>query len=140
MELFRWAARIAGLIGVVLSVVAGLSRLSGHYQLGSYQAITVLAARQTVPATHLRQAPAPSQVPSVPQLEAALAVHSLRGLVPGSENLHVPTLFVALQVWQVPLQAVSQQTPSAQWPLPQSVSSSHTVPIVSTGTHAEATQ
>jgi hypothetical protein len=73
-----------------------------------------LAARHWVPATHLRQAPAPSQVPSVPQLEAAEAVHSLRGLVPGSENLHVPTLFVALQVWQVPLQAVSQQTPSTQ--------------------------
>ena len=44
MELLRWAARIAGLIGVVLSLVAGLSRLSGRYQLGTYQAITVLQA------------------------------------------------------------------------------------------------
>jgi hypothetical protein len=77
-------------------------------------ALAQLAARQTVPATHWRQAPAPSQKPSVPQLVAAEAVHSLRGLVPGSENLHVPTLFVALQVWQVPLQTVSQQTPSTQ--------------------------
>jgi hypothetical protein len=103
-------------------------------------AVEQLAAPQTVPAIHLRQAPAPSQLPSVPQLEAAEAVHSLRGLVPGSANLHVPTLFVALQVEQVPLQAVSQQTPSTQWPLPQSLASSHTVPFVSTGTQAVATQ
>ena len=48
MELLRWAARIVGLIGVVLSVVAGLTRLSGRYQLGSYQAITVLQAGTTV--------------------------------------------------------------------------------------------
>ena len=44
MEFLRWAARIAGLIGVVLSLVAGLSRLSGRYSLGTYQAITVLQA------------------------------------------------------------------------------------------------
>ena len=47
MELLRWAARIAGLIGVVLSVAAGLTRLSGNYQLGDYQAITVLQAGTT---------------------------------------------------------------------------------------------
>jgi len=87
-----------------------------------------LAARQTVPAIHLRQAPAPSQVPSLPQLEAAEAGHSLCGLVPGSANLHVPMLFVALQVWQVLLQAVLQQTPSTQNPLPQSVFAAHDVP------------
>jgi|KBSSwiStaDraftv2_1062776.scaffolds.fasta_scaffold724563_1 hypothetical protein len=44
MELLRWVARIAGLIGVVLTLVAGLSRLSGRYSLGTYQAITVLQA------------------------------------------------------------------------------------------------
>ena len=48
MELLRWAARIAGLIGVVLSVVAGLSRLSGRYEVGSFQALTVLQAGTTV--------------------------------------------------------------------------------------------
>jgi|SoiMethySBSTD1v2_1073268.scaffolds.fasta_scaffold5716886_1 hypothetical protein len=47
MDLLRWAARIAGLIGVVLSVVAGLSRVSGRYQLGDYQVITVLQAGTT---------------------------------------------------------------------------------------------
>ena len=47
MDLLRWAARIAGLIGVVLSVVAGLARVSGRYQLGDYQVITVLQAGTT---------------------------------------------------------------------------------------------
>ena len=42
MEFLRWAARLAGLIGVVLTLLAGLSRLSGRYSLGTYQAITVL--------------------------------------------------------------------------------------------------
>ena len=44
MKLLRWAARSAGLIGVILSIVAGLSRVSGRYQLGGYQAITLLQA------------------------------------------------------------------------------------------------
>ena len=47
MELLRWAARIAGVIGVVLSVIAGLSRLSGRYEVGSFQALTVLQAGTT---------------------------------------------------------------------------------------------
>ncbi|HJY34769.1 MAG TPA: hypothetical protein VJ260_07940 [Vicinamibacterales bacterium] len=48
MELLRWTARIAGLIGIVLSIGACLSRLSGRYQLGSYQVLTVLQAGTTV--------------------------------------------------------------------------------------------
>jgi hypothetical protein len=48
MKLLRWAARSAGLIGVILSIVAGLSRVSGRYQLGGYQAITLLQAGTTV--------------------------------------------------------------------------------------------
>jgi hypothetical protein len=56
------------------------------------------AARQTVPAAHLRQAPAPSQKPSSPQVDVADAEQSLRGFVPGSASLHVPRLFVAPQV------------------------------------------
>ena len=47
MELLRWAARIAGVMGVVLSVVAGLSRLSGRYEVGNFQALTVLQAGTT---------------------------------------------------------------------------------------------
>src|SRR4051794_17517493 len=45
-------------------------------------ALEQLAARQTVPATCLRQAPAPSQKPSLPQVEGSLAEHSARGSVP----------------------------------------------------------
>jgi hypothetical protein len=33
----------------------------------------------------------------------------------------VPSELVRLHCWQVPLQSVLQQTPSAQWPLAQSV-------------------
>lgn len=44
MELLHWAARIAGLIGVVVSVVACLARLSGRYEVGNYQPITLLQA------------------------------------------------------------------------------------------------
>jgi hypothetical protein len=103
-------------------------------------ALEQLDARQTVPATCLRQAPAPSQKPSLPQVDGSLAEHSARGSVPASAALHVPRLFVAPQVWQLPLQAVSQQTPSTQKPLAQSPVTAHAVPFVSCGTQAPAAQ
>jgi hypothetical protein len=88
----------------------------------------------------LRQAPAPSQKPSLPQVEAAVAVQSLRGLVPGAAGVHCPTVPTAAQVWQVPPQALLQQTPSTQKPLPQSPAATHAVPFVSWGTHTPAEQ
>jgi hypothetical protein len=103
-------------------------------------ALEQLGAWQTLPAAYLRQPPAPSQKPSVPQVEAGEAEQSLRGLVPGSANAHVPRLFVAAQVWQVPVQAVSQQTPSTQWPLVQSPAPAQAVPFVSCGMQAPAEQ
>ena len=39
-----WIGRVTGLLGVGLSVVAGAARLSGSYQLGSFQALTLLDA------------------------------------------------------------------------------------------------
>ena len=39
-----WIGRVAGLLGVGLSVVAGAARLSGSYQLGNFQALTLLDA------------------------------------------------------------------------------------------------
>jgi hypothetical protein len=47
---------------------------------------------------------------------------------------------VAAQVWQLPLQAVSQQTPSTQKPLAQSPVTAQAVPFVSCGTQAPAAQ
>ena len=85
--------------------------------------------------------PAPSQKPSLPQVEAApVASHSRRGSVPGSAAMHVPTLFDCAQVWQVPPQAVLQQTPSTQKPLAHSPLPTQAVPLVSFGTHAPAEQ
>jgi hypothetical protein len=98
------------------------------------------AARQTVPTACLRQAPAPSQEPSLPQVVAALASHSIRGSVPGSAAMHVPTLPDCAHVWQVPPQALLQQTPSTQKPLPHSAVVTQAVPLPSCGTHAPARQ
>jgi hypothetical protein len=39
-----------------------------------------------------------------------------------------PPFFAAVHATQVPLHAALQQTPSAQWPLPQSVSFAHCLP------------
>ena len=103
-------------------------------------ALEQLAARHWVPATCFRQAPAPSQVPSSPQVDGLLAPHSSRGLVPGSAALHVPRLFVAAQVLQLPVQAVLQQTPSTQKPLPQSPATAQAVPFASRGTQVPAAQ
>jgi hypothetical protein len=93
-----------------------------------------LAAWQTVVASYSRQAPAPSHVPSVPQVDAACAEQSLRRSVPASALMQVPRLLVDEQVWQVPLQAVWQQTPSTQNPLAQSPPTAQAVPSFSCGT------
>jgi len=52
------------------------------------------AAVQTVPLTYWRQAPLPSQVPSVPQLAAPSSVHWLSGVgaCPAGKLVQVPAL------------------------------------------------
>lgn len=47
-EVLLWGGRVAGSVGVLLCAVAGAARLSGSYQLGSYQALTVLDAGTAV--------------------------------------------------------------------------------------------
>ena len=39
-----WTGRLAGLVGVVLCVIAGAVRLSGAYWLGGFQVIALLQA------------------------------------------------------------------------------------------------
>ncbi len=39
-----WIGRLAGSLGAVLSAMALATRLAGSYQLGSFQALTVLEA------------------------------------------------------------------------------------------------
>jgi len=108
--------------------------------IGSSVALAQLATPQAVPGPHLRQAPAPSQVPSFPQLVVAEAVQSLCTSVPDTAGAHCPTVPTPSQVMQVPVQAVSQQTPSTQKPLWQSPVPPQAVPFVSCGRHDPAEQ
>jgi hypothetical protein len=76
---------------------------------------------QTVPLAYLRQAPAPSQDPSVPHEPTPESVHSLSGSLPAVMGPQVPSaplpFFTVVQATQVPLHALLQQTPSAQKPV-----------------------
>ncbi len=76
-----------------------------------------LAATHCVPLGCCRQAPAPLQVPSLPQVAAAAATHWLAttGGLPMPTGEQVPTVPAMLQARQVPEQAASQQTCCSQW-------------------------
>jgi len=89
--------------------------------------IPVTAPFAQVPGRHVvaryrRHAPDPSQVPSNPQVAGACTGQSpaRRGGEPATRSRHIPTAPGAEQVWQPPLQADVQQTPSTQNPLAQS--------------------
>jgi len=74
----------------------------------------------TVPTAYLRHAPTPSQTPSLPQLAEPWSAHSPSGSLPvvtGAQVPSFPPVNSALQLVQVPVQALSQQTPSTHWPL-----------------------
>jgi hypothetical protein len=88
----------------------------------------------TVPDEYLRQAPVPSQTPSLSQLVAPRSSHSSRGSVPTSAGTQVPTLPCAAQVRQMSVQAALQQTPSAQNPLAQVAPAVQGEPSPSPGT------
>jgi hypothetical protein len=91
------------------------------------------AAVHTVPLAYLRHAPAPSQAPSFMQDMAPLSVHSLSGSIPVTTGPHVPLapepFLSALHATQRPTHEVSQQTPSTQLPLVQSVPVPHACPF-----------
>jgi hypothetical protein len=69
------------------------------------------------------------QEPFVPHgLVLATSVHWLSGSAPAATGVQVPTVFVRAHDMQVPVQALLQQTPCAQWPVPQSESAAQVVP------------
>ena len=87
---------------------------------------------QVVPAGHIAQAPAPLHMPVRPQVVASVPVHSLSGSVPTTTAAQVPSARLVLaweQAMQVPAQGMSQQTPSTQLPLRQSVATEQVDPI-----------
>jgi hypothetical protein len=76
----------------------------------------------------LRQAPAPLQKPSFPQLAAPASVHWFCGSCPAGTLLHVPSDPVTAHDRHSPVQAVWQQTPCAQTLELHSASPPHAVP------------
>jgi hypothetical protein len=101
-------------------------------------------APQLVPEGQSAQAPAPSQEPVVPQVEADVAAHSSSGSLPAAIGPQVPSapppFLAAEQAWQSPVQAALQHTPSAQKPEAHSLPAPHAAPSACGGTHALPTQ
>jgi len=72
------------------------------------------AGAHVVPPEYLRHAPAPSQVPSAPQVIAPSSSHWPRGSEPLGASMHWPSLPPIAHDLHVPAHAVVQQTPCAQ--------------------------
>jgi hypothetical protein len=100
-------------------------------------------ARQTVPEAQSWHAPL-WHVPSVPQVAAAVAMHTPRGsAVPFVAVLQVPftpPVRSAEQAWQAPVQATLQQTPSTQKPLVHWLLPVHVAPFAPLATHVTPKQ
>jgi hypothetical protein len=94
--------------------------------------LQVAEAHTTAVPGYPAHAPAPSQVPGAPQVPVP-AVHSLSGSNPARIAPQTPSFpcpfFAAVHASHVPLQALSQQTPSAQNPEAQSVPVRQTLPL-----------
>ena len=74
-------------------------------------------ATQTVSAAYLEHPPIPSQTPDCPQLDAGLCAQSPWGsAAPSVVGPQVPSRPACAQLTQGPVQAMLQQTPSAQNP------------------------
>jgi hypothetical protein len=96
-----------------------------------------------VPDCHLRQAPKPSHWPSSPQLDIASGVQLLLGSVPaltGRQRPSVAPVLAFAQALQVPPQADSQQTPSAQKPVAHAAELLQVAPCCLSGMHAVPSQ
>jgi len=99
-------------------------------------------ALHTVPATWLRQAPLPSQVPSSPQVDSSDAGQRLasRGAPPAGTNEQVPGDPCTSHALQVSVQDVLQQTPSTQNPLAHSPAQPQAWPFILPPAPPSATQ
>jgi hypothetical protein len=90
-----------------------------------------VAEPQAVPTLSTRQAPPPVQVPSVPHSLTLSTAHSLSGSSCSGMATQRPdslSVLALLQATQVPVHALSQQTPSTQWSERHSPPSLHSTP------------
>jgi hypothetical protein len=87
-----------------------------------------VAAPHAVPAAYLRHAPAPSHVPSSPQVAAVPSVHWLCGSCPAATSEHVPMLPASAHDRHVPVHELVQQTPCWHSPVWHSVPAPHATP------------
>jgi hypothetical protein len=99
----------------------------------NFPSVEQAAGAQTCSGPCLRQAPAPSQVPSWPHLAVALwSVQTPRGSIPPTTGPQLPLSSVvnaAAQARQAPSHLSAQQTSSRQNPEAQSVSVLHGFPL-----------
>jgi hypothetical protein len=96
------------------------------------------ADRQDVELEATVQAPAPLQVPVLPQVPPA-GQWLAGAAVPAARFAHVPALVPTLQDWQSPQLPLLQQTPSTQKPVPHSFPAEQACPIPFFGTQRPPT-
>jgi hypothetical protein len=73
--------------------------------------------------------PAPSHLPFVPHVVPPMSLHMARGsALPATTGVHLPRVAASAQLRHAPLQSVSQQRPSTQWPLSQTASPVQALP------------
>jgi hypothetical protein len=73
------------------------------------------------PGAYRRQAPAPLQEPSVPQVDGPASAHWFKGSWPAATGVHTPFVPAIAQELQMLVQALAQQTPCWQKPLAHSL-------------------
>jgi hypothetical protein len=98
---------------------AGHSPLPSQRRSGDKVLPSQDAGTQTASVPQRRQAPAPSQVPSAPQVSWPVAVQSSSGSRPawtGAQAPSLPPVSLPRHDRQPPPQASSQHTPSMHWP------------------------
>ena len=93
-----------------------------------------LCGEHTVPDAYCRQAPAPSQLPSRPQLVVPSSGQSAPGSCPAGTGSHEPTCPETLHARQLPAQPSLQQTPSTQKPDAHSAAPAQFTPLGCSGT------
>jgi len=87
--------------------------------------------RQVVPCTYFWQTPLPSHLPSFPQVAAPASLQVPCGSdAPRATLVQVPSVLERAHDWQAPVQALLQQIPWAQNPLPHSAAAAQEAPLV----------